>query len=266
MKIAVVQLPSIGMGSSRLDYYIQAAVSQGISLVLLPEYTLFPFFKAMQTLSKSLLQEYAAHQKNMLKELAHRYNITIVSPVILKKGAQFYKAVLRVSAKSSGYYYQQLLIDYTHWNEQAFFANNKATLLSPMVFSLQGIKFAIMSGFEAHFDQMWQDVFAKNIDVMLMPSCATFGSIERWKKLVSMRAFTHNCYVVWANRIGSHEDKQGNRLDNWHFYGHSFVSDAKGESIAALKDEEALLIADISKEHVKAERKAWGFKSALSVR
>ena len=51
MNIALLQLPALGMSSSRLDYYISAASSKNVKLVVLGEYVLNPFFKELETLS-----------------------------------------------------------------------------------------------------------------------------------------------------------------------------------------------------------------------
>jgi len=109
--------------------------------------------------------------------------------------------IAKISGRSVTYYPQQFLINYPHWNEEAFFANAIEPVKSPLIFSIDGFKFAVMGGFEIHFDPIWDAISSKNIDAVLMPSASTFDSHNRWRELIKMRAFTHNCYILRANRV-----------------------------------------------------------------
>lgn len=87
-----------------------------------------------------------------------------------------------------------------------------------------------MAGFETHFDALWSELESKNIDCVLVPSVSTFDSYERWKALLLTRAFTHNCYVLRANRIGEYKEQDA----SWKFYGDSFLASPNGELLEHL--------------------------------
>ncbi|RLA68681.1 MAG: carbon-nitrogen hydrolase family protein, partial [Epsilonproteobacteria bacterium] len=117
-------------------------------------------------------------------------------------------------------------------------------------------------GFELHFDELWQQISLKNVDCVLLPSVSTFESKQRWQELVKMRAFTHNCYVLRANRIGEYQEGDY----RWHFYGDSLLASPNGEVEAHLGNSEELMIVDLDHEAVKEARRNWGFKEAISKR
>jgi len=220
MRVAVLQLNSQGMSSTKLYNYVRIAQKQSVKVLVLGEYILNPFFKELQTMSITMIKEQALHQSKILKELSTTYNMTIIAPLIIVKKK------------------------------------------SPLIFKIEGFKFAIMSGFELHFDELFAKLDTKNIDCILLPSVSTFDSFERWKNLITTRAFTHNCYILRANRIGEYKDKDG----MWEFYGDSLLASPNGEIIEHLGNREELMIVDMNHAEVIQARKFWGFKEAVNKR
>lgn len=262
MRAAVLQLNSQGMSSTKLYNYIRIASKKGVKVLLLGEYVLNSFFKELENMSLSMIEEQAIHQIKILKELSSTYNITIVSPLITVKKEKLYKSIAKFSSSSTAYYQQQLLINYSHWNEEQFYSNEIKPLKIPLVFKVDGFKFAIISGFEIHFDAIFKKLINKNIDCILVPSVSTFDSYERWKALLSARAFTNNCYILRANRIGEYQDKEF----NWKFYGDSVLFSPDGELLNHLGNKEELMIVDMSHLDVLNSRGAWGFQEAINKR
>jgi len=262
MRVAVLQLNSQGMSSTKLFNYIRIAQKQSIKVLVLGEYTLSPFFKELQTMSISMIKEQALHQTKILKELSTTYNITIIAPMVTVKKQKIYKTIAKFSPSSTSYYQQQLLINYSHWNEEKFFSNEIKPLESPLVFNIDGFKFAIISGFELHFDEIFSKLSGKNIDCILLPSVSTFDSFDRWKSLIQSRAFTHSCYILRANRIGEYKDKNV----SWQFYGDSLLASPHGDIIEHLGNREELMIVDMSHTEVVQARRLWGFKEMINKR
>ena len=262
MKVAVLQLNAQGMSSTKLYNYVRIAHTKGVKVLLLGEYILNPFFKELEKLSVSMIKEQAEHQSKILKELSSTYKITIVAPLVIVRKQKVYKTVAKFAPSSTSYYQQQLLINYAHWNEEKFFANEIKPLKSPLIFKVEGFKFAVISGFELHFDELWSQISNKNVDAVLLPSVSTFDSYERWKSLILSRAFTHNCFVLRANRIGEYQDKEF----IWKFYGDSILASPNGELLTHLGNKEELMIADMDHDEVLHARRNWGFKEMINRR
>jgi len=262
VKVAVLQLNAQGMSSTKLYNYVRIAHTKGVKVLLLGEYILNPFFKELEKLSVSMIKEQAEHQSKILKELSSTYKITIVAPLVIVRKQKVYKTVAKFAPSSTSYYQQQLLINYAHWNEEKFFANEIKPLKSPLIFKVEGFKFAVISGFELHFDELWSQISNKNVDAVLLPSVSTFDSYERWKSLILSRAFTHNCFVLRANRIGEYQDKEF----IWKFYGDSILASPNGELLTHLGNKEELMIADMDHDEVLHARRNWGFKEMINRR
>ena len=262
MRAAVLQLNAQGMSSTKLYNHIRVAHKNGVKVLLLGEYVLNPFFKELQHMSLSMIKEQSLHQIKILKELASTYTMTIIAPLILVKQKKLYKVIAKFAPSSTSYYQQQLLINYTHWNEEKFFANDIAKVQTPMIFNIDGFKFGVISGFELHFDTLFAKLDAKKVDCVLVPSVATFESYERWKALITTRAFTHNCYILRANRIGEYQDKEF----LWKFYGDSVLASPNGELLTHLGNKEELMIVDMDHREVVQTRRFWGFSEAINRR
>lgn len=262
MRCAILQLPSIGMGSKTLENYARAAHQKGVKLILLGEYLLNPFFKELINTPISMIAEQSLHQIETLKALAAKFEMTFVAPIVMVKKKECTKMIAKISGRSVTYYPQQFLINYPHWNEEAFFANAIEPVKPPMMFSIHGFKFAVMSGFEIHFDPMWEAISAKGIDAVLLPSASTFDSHNRWREVIKMRAFTHNCYILRANRVGEYHDE----AHAWKFYGDSMLVTPDGDVESDLGNTEELLIVDLDRKMLAEARKGWKFKEALKKR
>ena len=253
MIAAVLQLPSIGMSSTKIYHYIRIAHKKDVKVLVLGEYLLNSFFKELEGMSVIMIKEQSEHQIKILKELSLTYAMTIIAPLIIVKKKQLYKCIVKFSPNSTSYYFQQILINYPHWNEAKFFANETSILKAPMIFSVDGFKFAVMSGFEMHVDKLWTMASQKNVDAVIVPSVSTFESSLRWKNLAQMRAFTHNCYVLRANRIGEYKENDY----TWQFYGDSFLIDPNGEIVNDLGNKEELMIVDMSRAEVREAKRNW---------
>ena len=262
MKAAVLQLSAQGLSSTKLYNYIRIAHKKNVKLLLLGEYILNPFFKELETMSISMIKDQALSQIKVLKELSTTYDLTIVAPLMIVKKNKVYKTIAKFAPHSTSYYQQQLLINYSHWNEEKFFANEIKPLEAPLVFKVDGFKFGVISGFELHFDEIWDKLKSKNVDCVLLPSVSTFESYERWKALILSRAFVHNCYVLRANRIGEYQDKEF----YWQFYGDSILASPNGDLLQHLGNKEELMIVDMEHRDVVSARKIWGFKDSIKAR
>ncbi len=263
MRVAALQIAPVGLSPNRLDHYLRVAKSKDAKVMLLPEYVLNRFFHELKKMPRNMLSQQSQSQIETLKRLAKEYDITIVAPIIRVQKEALLKSIAIVRAHKTTFYDQQILISYPHWNEERFFDNPQTKLNSTTVFRVDDLKFGVLPGYEIHFDWFWQQFIKKNVDVVLVPSASTFGSQERWRELLKMRAFTSNTYVIRANRIGEYEDE--NSLV-WKFYGKSLGVDPGGKVLIELGESEELMIQTIDKARLKEARREWGFRTALRKR
>jgi len=253
-KIAALQMPTLSMSEARVDYYLKAIKENGANLTLFAEYELNSFFTELKEMPRSLVIEQIHHKKELMASLAKKHDMTIVAPIILENGDGFVKTCAKFTPNSAKFYEQNILINYDHWDEAEFFANKKKRFEVP-IFTHERLKFAILFGFETHFDELWLQIAKKGVDCVLVPSACTFDSAERWAKLLEIRAFLNSVYILRANRIGKAKFSQMS-----DFYGDSFLVHPEGIIINRLKNEEGSLIAGIEKDEITKCRKKWKFR------
>jgi len=250
VKVAVIQTSSLPYEKAKINYYLSILRSKKVKLVVIGEYVLNLFFKELENTPLNFIKQQSSHQIELFKKLANRYNMTIIAPIVIVKKDKLYKTFVKFSQKSTRFYYQQIFMPYSHWNEKSFFTSKKN---KPLIFKIDKFKISILPGFEAHFDEFWKYFREKNVDLVVVPSVGTFNSQQRWRNMLTTFAFLNNCYVLRANRVGSYED--------WKFYGDSFLANPDGEIIDFLGNKEELLIAKLDKKEIQIAKKEWGFVS-----
>ena len=260
MKIAALQLSTLPMSEAKLDYYFRICKQTDVEVVLLSEYALNSFFKELESMPVSMIKEQSNHKIEVLKKLCATYDLHVIAPIVNVKNDFCYKTNAHFSPKSVHFFDQQFLINYKHWNEEKFFANTVSKYTLPL-FLHKGVRFAIVSGYEMHFDMVWSEVKRKNVDVVLAPTSSTFDSARRWEELLKMRAMLNNVYILRANRVGSYKEEE-----TWQFYGQSSLISPFGEVELTLGDKEEMLVATIEKEPLAEARKLWGWKKHVSKR
>lgn len=258
MNIAALQLSTLPMSDSKLDYYMRICADKGVKLILLGEYVLNHFFKELEKTSLNMIKEQSTHHLETLKKMAKAYQVTLVAPVIRIEKRKPVKSVVKISPTGSvSYSSQQILIPYEHWNEAKYFGNEAEKIEAPYTFTLEGVRFAVLFGFELHFDLLWLHMQQKKVDVVLMPTASTFDSQIRWREIIKSRAFCNSMYVLRANRVGEYSGDS----KVWNFYGESLITTPAGEIENILGDAEELLVTQVDKKFVRDTRKMWGFKT-----
>ncbi len=257
--VGALQLPTLGMNATRLEFYLKNANERGARVMLMGEYVVNHFFKELVSMPASMVKEQSAKHLELLKSFAQRYGMVFIVPVVQIRKKQYYKAIAKVTAKNISYYEQQILLPYPHWNEKKFFSNPVKPLKTPMTFTIDGFKFMVMAGFELHFDLFWEYVTRKKADIVLLPTASTFGSHNRWREIIKTKAFLHGCYILRANRLGEYRNEEV----KWKFYGDSMLVNPEGEVEMVLEDKESMLIESISKKAITEHRRSWGFEREL---
>ena len=262
LTIAVLQLPTLGMQATKLDFYLKNAHSRGARVVLFGEYVLNHFFKELEKIPMQMVKKQSEKHVEFLKKYAIKYNMVIIAPIVMVKKKSYIKTIVKIGEKSISYYEQQILIPYPHWDEKSFFSNPIKKIKSPMVLKVDGFRIMVMGGYELHFNPFWDAVRKKKIDLVLLPTASTFESHNRWREIIKTKAFLHGCYILRANRLGEYVEDEV----HWKFYGDSMLVEPNGEVYMMLEDKESMLIETIDKKNIKEHRQLWLFEKELILR
>ena len=262
LTIAALQLPTLGMQATKLDFYLRNAHSRGVRVVLFGEYVLNHFFKELETIPIKMVKKQTQKHIELLQKYSLKYNMIFIAPIVIVKKNSYIKKIVKISEKSILYYEQQILIPYPHWDEKSFFSNPVNKIKDPMVFKVDGFRIMVMAGFELHFNPFWDSVRKKKIDLVLLPTASTFESHNRWREIIKTKAFLHGCYILRSNRLGEYIQDD----IHWKFYGDSMLVEPNGEVYMMLEDRESMLIETIYKDKITEHRKSWLFEKELRLR
>ncbi len=262
MKIAALQLSTLPLSNKKLRDYITNAKNEGAKVVVLGEYVLNNFFKELVKLQKNMIAIQSKQKIEALEAYAKEFDIHIVAPIVIVDNEKIYKAVGRFSPNESEFKNQEFLINYNHWDEESFFDNELHNKISVMTFSINGLNFAVINGFEIHFDHIWLEIIKENTDIVLVPSASTFGSNQRWNEILKTRAFLNSLYILRVNRIGSYEDEGS----FWNFYGETYLINPDGFIEESIDSSEDMLIAEVDIKELRDVKSSWKFKEYLKKR
>ena len=81
--VAALQLPTLGMNATRLEFYLKKAHERGADVMLLGEYVLNHFFKEFATMAPNMVKAQTKKHIELLKSLAIKYDIIFVAPIIV---------------------------------------------------------------------------------------------------------------------------------------------------------------------------------------
>ena len=73
--VAALQLPTLGMNATRLEFYLKQAKSRGVDLLLFGEYVMNHFFKEFATMSPNMVKEQSRKHVELLKGFSKKYDI-----------------------------------------------------------------------------------------------------------------------------------------------------------------------------------------------
>ncbi|AKJ27008.1 carbon-nitrogen hydrolase family protein [Caldimonas brevitalea] len=102
--------------------------------------------------------------------------------------------------------------------------------------------------YDLRFPELYRRLMTPPCDLILVPSAFTYttGRVH-WELLLRARAVENQCYVMAPAQGGVHEN--GRRT-----WGHSLIADAWGEVIASHDEGEAVVVADLDRDHLAQVR------------
>ena len=72
--VAALQLPTLGMNATRLEFYLKQAYQRNADIMLLGEYVLNHFFKEFEKMSRAMLKEQTRKHIELLKKFSKMNN------------------------------------------------------------------------------------------------------------------------------------------------------------------------------------------------
>ncbi|MDL5363619.1 carbon-nitrogen family hydrolase [Halalkalicoccus sp. NIPERK01] len=111
---------------------------------------------------------------------------------------------------------------------------------------VEGFTAAITTCYDLRFPELYRELAANDVSLVLVPSAWPYPRVEHWTTLSRARAIENQCYVATINGSSEHE---GTRL-----LGRSTVFDPWGTTLASAADDPALVVSEIDPGRVERVR------------
>jgi len=83
LTIAALQLPTLGMQATKLDFYLSNAHTRGAKVILFGEYVLNHFFKELPNISMQMVKEQSDKHIELLKKFSQKYEMIFIAPIVI---------------------------------------------------------------------------------------------------------------------------------------------------------------------------------------
>lgn len=241
MNIAVAQLDaSRTAGVARMQWLQEQcllAAEGNVDLLVLPE--LFVSGYNIGPLVETLAETVDGASAKVIAGLAKKYNMAIHYGFAERHKDGLYNAVQCIgpTGEQLGHYRKQLL-------PPGFEANHFSRGQQLGLFEWQGFKIGMLICYDAEFPELARQLALAGADIILVPTA--LGDQWSWvaQQMMPTRGYENGVYFVYANYAG---------VENGLAYlGASFIGSPLGQVLARAGTEEALLIAKVQLEKVKA--------------
>lgn len=260
---------------NRITEIIEVASLCGVNVICLQEAWTMPF--AFCTREKHPWCEFAESAEDgattkMLQELAKKYNMVIVSP-ILERDADHgdILANTAVVISNTGQYLGKSRKNHIprvgDFNESTYYMEGNT---GHKVFDTQFGKIGINICYGRHHPLNWMMYGINGAEIVFNPS-ATVGALSEpmWPIEARNAAIANHYFTVAINRVGTEEfpneftsaDGRKAHKDFGHFYGSSYVAAPDGSRTPGLsRTKDGLLVAEVDLNLCRQIKDKWGFR------
>ncbi len=258
---------------------VREAAAKGAQIICLQEMFNSEYFCKVQTAERfDIAEPIPGPVTNRMQEVAKELGVVIIVPIFEKEAAGLYRnsaAVIDADGEMLGVYRKMHIPDDPLFFEKYYFAPGDTLPKSedehPGVagFHVWRTKYADV-GVLICWDQ-WYPEAARitallGADIIFYPTAigwhpaekAEFGEaqVNAWQTAQRAHAIANGVYVAAPNRVG-HEKEAG--TDGIEFFGHSFIYDPFGRTLAEAGTEPEILIAKCDPALIEETRRNWPF-------
>ncbi|WP_368645247.1 carbon-nitrogen family hydrolase [Alkalibacterium putridalgicola] len=172
--------------------------------------------------------------KRLLSDLSKKYMINIVGgSVAVQSDGKFYNTSYVFNRKGEVVHvYNKVHLFSPTQEHQIFKAGNQMG-----IFDIDGVKAGIAICYDLRFPEWIRKMALEGIQVLFVPAAWPHPRMRAWETLLCARAIENQFFVVGVNSVGT--------TDKLNFCGHSSIFGPSGESLAAAREEEMVLWADL---------------------
>ncbi|MCK5811289.1 MAG: carbon-nitrogen hydrolase [Clostridiales bacterium] len=248
MKIALGQIESkfmdIAANELKMIDMVKKASKQEADIIVFPEtFSTGYNFSYMKDRINELGEKTTKTTIPLACNLAQKYNIYVIIPIIYKQNEKLYNSAVIINNKGDviNIYHKNHLWD----EEKNYFTYGNHDY---QVYNSPFGKFGVIICYDVDFPETCRTLAMKGAEVIFVPSAWATTHRNLWNVFLPSRALENTVYIAGVNLVGDHGDL--------HFFGDSKVFDPTGELlITAGEDKEIVLYYDIDLTKIDSIRK-----------
>ncbi|TPE52363.1 carbon-nitrogen hydrolase family protein [Maribrevibacterium harenarium] len=264
MRIAAVQMTSTADWRANLikvKQQVRNAVDSGARLVVLPENALLFDGPALRQFAESNESQLVLQELAQLAADLAIYLVVGAYPMISREdGSTVDQGRVRQSClvfspqgELVARYDKIHLFDVTVADQKGTYQESK--IIEPgqifvPIFAVDGIKVGLSICYDIRFPEFYRELAMAGAELILVPSAFTYKTgAAHWQVLLQARAIENQCYLLGIDQCGWHSETR-------QTYGHSMLVNPWGDVVAALGEDESVLIADLDLSMLQQTRQA----------
>lgn len=228
----------------KANHLIEEAIKDHPDIIVLPETWTAGYSEEIFHNIDAYAETQDGKSITMLRELAKKHNVWIVSGSIVEKDDMgTYNTVFLIDRMGNivGKYRKMHL--YSAMDENIAFKNG----LDMPVFHTEFGKIALMTCYDIRFVELSRTYALREADAIIVVSNFPNPKVNHWRLLLQARAIENQLYIIACNRVGE--------ADQSTYFGHSLIIDPWGEIINEGSDQEMILSGEIDFGRVDEVRK-----------
>lgn len=256
-KVAVAQLSSQAVpldNIKQIEALAKKAKGKGAQMMVLPENVLF----LVQTKEEKqqLAEPFGSGplQAAMSKLAAESQFYLVVGSLLIRETSadKVTSACLVFNPKGEciARYNKMHLFDVILPSGERYFESEVITAGEKVVVvDTEIAKLGLSICYDLRFPELYCSLANKGAQIIVVPAAFTYNTgAKHWLSLLRARAIENQCYVLAANQVGIHSDKQRS-------YGHSMIVSPWGEVMVSLEEETDIAVAEIDLKELETIRR-----------
>lgn len=244
----------------KMTHFVREAASKGANVILLPELFEGPYFcREEKDEFFDWAKPFEGHPTiRHFQTLAKELNVAIPVSFFEKDGPQHYNSLAMVNEKGDvlGLYRKSHIPDGPGYEEKFYFRpGNTGFKVWPTSFGVVGVGIC----WDQWYPECARAMMLQGAEILFYPTAIgtepetpDLDTKDLWQRAMIGHSVSNVVPVVAANRIGLEV--------NQTFYGHSFISDQRGNKVQELgRTEEGVILSTFDLEEIRRNRASFGF-------
>jgi N-carbamoylputrescine amidase len=262
----------------RAERLVREAAGTGAQIICLKELFSAPYFcKAQRSDRFDMAEPIPGPSTEAMRALARELAVVIIVPVFERQAAGLYRnsaAIIDADGSLLGVYRKMHIPDDPLFYEKYYFTPGDGDAGASSAGEASGFKvwktryatIGVLICWDQWYPEAARITSLLGAQVLFYPTAIGWhpaekdewgqAQVDAWRTVQRAHAIANGVYVASPNRVG-HEAELG--TDGITFFGHSFITDPFGRSLAEAGEHEEILVARCDPALIETVRRNWPF-------